>query len=295
MDSIRYITFFLLAVTPGCLLQGYIAEQPTPLQRTAEAVRQAEANMTDNAVIVLPALKEDTLNGVRPPPYVVRAPLLGMATFICSTAAARQIVWHHQNASIHGDVLPPTGKDYSFYRQATSENHSYLHIHRVSRDSGGAVECWLPCGPTQALCHVWTYNFLPELRAQDVFLAPLRNVSTPLPKFSMTCSGRVDCSETGWEAHFIWKYDGRFVAAPYHDLRTIAGHSHTPGLLHSTIDANVSAKLARHTFCASTLTITLSETPSPPSVRVDCWLRPDLHNHRWFVQSAHVHFTSWRQ
>ncbi|XP_055355343.1 uncharacterized protein LOC129600787 [Paramacrobiotus metropolitanus] len=276
----------LLATMSSWLVQRCRAEQQlTALER---AVQEAEANMTAN-VVRLPALPEDV---VRPLSDVVRTRLAGVAMFFCDTAtpeSAQQIIWRHQNATIHADRLPASAKGDSYYRQATSADTSYFFIHRVSRDSGGTVECLLPCDGQ--LCHVRTHNLLPRLRARDAFLAPLRNVSTPLRNFSMTCSGRVDCSRTGWEAHFIWKYDGRFVAAPYHALRILAGNSHTPGLLHSTIHANVSAPGARDTFCASTLTIIMSPAAKPPPARVDCWLRTDIGRHDWFVQSAYVHFT----
>ncbi|XP_055345397.1 uncharacterized protein LOC129593209 isoform X2 [Paramacrobiotus metropolitanus] len=176
------LAIMLSHMVPGCTA-GRQPTESTPLQRTADAVREAEANMTDN-VIILPALEEDIVAGVRPPPYPVRARLESLVTFFCtvgSPALAQRIVWRHQNATIHGDVLPRSLKGH-FYRQATSVDTSYLHIHHVKRDSGGAVECLDPLGPDGEVWRLRTYDLLVTLRAHDAFLAPMRNVSTPLRK-----------------------------------------------------------------------------------------------------------------
>ncbi|XP_055355224.1 uncharacterized protein LOC129600692 [Paramacrobiotus metropolitanus] len=265
-------------VVNGCPLGG---QNPVQRIRTVLEAQLAEDRMT-NHVITLTDLED----AIYPTPDTVSFPVGNWKTFFCEVAKpelAERVVWRHHNATIHGSAVPPSPKGH-YYRQTTIENISYLFIHNVSRGSGGTVECLMPCAGD--LCHLRTYYLQSELRARDIFVPPMRNVSTPLWSSSMTCNGSVDCSQTQPVSLFIWKYDGYFVAAPYSDLLGWP----VPGLLNGSVTFDASTQGAPDPYCASTLTITMREEASPRSARVDCWMRTDVRSREWLAQSAHVHF-----
>ncbi|XP_055355476.1 uncharacterized protein LOC129600866 [Paramacrobiotus metropolitanus] len=296
VDSVHYVySIFLLAVILGHVGQSCPITPPTPLQRAAKAVQQAEAHMTDN-VIILPAFENET-TGEAPPANTVRVPLGDTASLSCNAEPVQRIVWRHHNATIQGvDVVIYSTKGH-YYRLTSSASTSSLLIHNVTREAAGTVECLLTKGDLLAettsgdLSVLRQFELEPKLRPQDVFVAPMRNVSTPLWSFSMTCTGRLDCSRAGTAAHFIWKYDGHFVASPYHYLNTIAGNLRPTGLQLGTITAALSLPGAADPVCYTTLTITMDENTNHRPARVDCWIRTDVRRHEWFVQSAYVHFT----
>ncbi|XP_055356274.1 uncharacterized protein LOC129601479 [Paramacrobiotus metropolitanus] len=293
MPSMHYT--FLLLITlvsaSGCGVYGFIFGGQNPVQRlrAAKMARRAEVRMTNN-IIDLSDL-EDAVQPTQPaPPGTVSVPWGEWKAFFCEVAtpeAAQRIVWRHHNATIHGDAIPHSTKGHE-YGQTTALNTSYLFIYNVSRDSGGTVECFQTNnGDLSALRE---FYLQPEPRASDFFVPTLRDVITSLQHFSMTCTGRnVDCSQTAPQLHFIWKYNGHFVAAPYTAL--LGGH--IPGLRNGTVTFHVSAPGATETFCATTLTISMSEEESlwSPRQRVDCWLRTDVRRGQWFTQSAYVHST----
>ncbi|XP_055355473.1 uncharacterized protein LOC129600863 isoform X2 [Paramacrobiotus metropolitanus] len=295
--SVRYILLLLAMLV---LVRGAVAVRgvdgcpfggPNPVLRwrAVEAAETAEDYQTDR-VINLSAL-EDAEPTLPPVPDTVSVPLGGWETFFCeaaSPAAAQQIVWRHQNATIHGKVLPhsPIGHHYG---QAAAFNNSLLMIHNVQRESGGPVECFRPCHGGGDLCLLRTYHLqpeLPKLRAEDVFIPPMRSVSALNGSFSMTCSGRIDCSRTAPVSLFIWKFDGHFVAAPFPLLLDWD----ISGLLNGSVTFNVSAQGAADPLCASTLTIILKEESAPRKARIDCWLRTEVRQREWFMQKAYVDF-----
>ncbi|XP_055354713.1 uncharacterized protein LOC129600269 [Paramacrobiotus metropolitanus] len=287
-DSMHYsvLLVVMLATVPNCMVFGDSSEpRLTTLQRAALAVQQAEASMTDN-VVILPTFK-NAAAGAFPATHIVRVPLGAVARFSCD-AAAQRILWRHNNATVHDDGIPRSPKGH-YYRPTSSANTSSLLIHNVTREAAGTVECLFPCNGD--LCVLRQFELQLRLRVEDDFTEPMRNVSTPLLSFSMTCSGRVDCSQTGSRAHFIWKFDGRFLVAPYRYLQTIAETSHIPGLRYGRFRDSESERGAAQPICANTLTIGMGKMTSNRTARVDCWMRPDSRNHEWFVQSAYVHFT----
>ncbi|XP_055355989.1 uncharacterized protein LOC129601257 isoform X2 [Paramacrobiotus metropolitanus] len=285
----RILLAGMLATVISRVARGDSAGQPlTTLQRAALAVQQAEANMTDN-VVILPSFK-DAAAGAPPPVNIVRVPLGATATFSCDTASGQSIIWRFHNDTIRGDVAKHSPKGH-YYRLTSNRNTSRFLIHNMTRDAAGTVECLLPCHDDADLCVLRQFELQLQQRAQEVFTEPMRNVSTPLWSFSMTCTGRVDCSQAGYAEHFIWKFDERFLVAPYRYLQTIAGNSHVDGLRSFSISHPVSEDGAADPVCSSTLTIAMAEVVSNWSARVDCWLRTDVRRHEWFVQSAYVHFT----
>ncbi|XP_055345411.1 uncharacterized protein LOC129593219 [Paramacrobiotus metropolitanus] len=279
----RILLAGILTTVPHRVARGGSVGQPlTTVQRAALAVQQAEANMTDN-VVILPSF-----NYASHPANIVRVPLGVTATFSCYSVFAERVIWRHNNITIQGHVTKHSPKGH-YYRLTSSLNTSQLLIHNMTRDAAGSVECLLSCHNDTDLCVLRQFELQLQLRVEDVFTEPMRNVSTPLWSFSMKCSGFVDCSQTGAQAHFIWKFDDRFLTAPYRYLRTIAQKSHVDGLLSTRISYPVTEK--GDPVCSSTLTIRLTEVVSNRSARVDCWLRTDVRRHEWFVQSAYVHFS----
>ncbi|XP_055354786.1 uncharacterized protein LOC129600329 [Paramacrobiotus metropolitanus] len=279
----------MLASRPGCVFNGCPFGGRNPVQRLRAELEasMAEIMMFDN-VLNLSALEDPAqVQPVQPPPGTVRVPVGERATFQCDAdtpASAQRIVWRHHNATIHGDDVPDSPKGH-FYRQMPIRATSNLFIHNVGRDSGGTVECFDPCNGS--LCRLREFYLQPELRARDVFVPPMRDVSTSRWSFSMACSGSVDCSQTPPVAHFIWKYEDYFVAAPYPDLLGFQ----VPGLLNASVTFNVSAPGAIDPVCSSTLAISMREEAEPRSAQVDCWFRTDVRRRDWFTQKAYVHFT----
>ncbi|XP_055354778.1 uncharacterized protein LOC129600319 [Paramacrobiotus metropolitanus] len=267
----------------GCPLSGSNSVQPW---RAALELTLAETIKSDG-VINLSALEDPALAQPEPsPPGTVRVPVGDAATFECDAetgASAQRIVWRHHNATIHDEDVPDSPKGH-FNQQMTIRATSYLFIHNVGRDSGGTVECLDPCNGS--LCRLRGFYLQPQLPARNVFVPPMRDVSTALCSFSMTCSGNVDCSRTQAMLHFIWKFDDYFVAAPYPSL---LGED-IPGLLNGSVTFNVSAQGAADPFCASTLTIAMRAEACPLLARVECWFRPDLRRSEWLAQKAYVYF-----
>ncbi|XP_055354789.1 uncharacterized protein LOC129600333 [Paramacrobiotus metropolitanus] len=148
---------------------------------------------------------------MQPLPDTVTVEVGDRAWFECrvaTSALAQRIVWRHQNTSTRG---------VSNYAPRHFDNAAVLFIREASLDSGGTVECLLPCHGGDDLCVVRTFHLQPtprKLRAKDVFVPPMRSVTVHNGSFSMTCRGRFDCSQTPPVSHFLWKYGyGNYVVA----------------------------------------------------------------------------------
>ncbi|XP_055345412.1 uncharacterized protein LOC129593220 [Paramacrobiotus metropolitanus] len=207
MDTVMYLLMLYLCLLP--LTSGQPVRNAQETLETvdrAAMVEQAEANMTNSVITLLPALPEAVAAEALEQLAIVRAPLGGLASFSCLTGLpelAQEVVWLYHNASFHSDALPQPPPKGHHYQQLSIADTSHFLIRNITAEAAGTVECWLPCGPKPQLCFVQGYDLVPKLRAHDVFTEPMRNVITPLPEFSMTCTGRVDCSRLGPSAHFI--------------------------------------------------------------------------------------------
>ncbi|XP_055355990.1 uncharacterized protein LOC129601258 [Paramacrobiotus metropolitanus] len=171
------------------------------------------------------------------PDAVSRVLVGGFTGFFCdaaTAAVAQRIVWRYHNATLHA-VNAPDSPNGQFYQQFSTANTSFLVIHNVSRDAADTVACFLLCHGGGDLCVLRQFHLQLQLRAQDVFAEPMRDVSTPRWGVSMTCSGRVDCSWTPPASHFTGKYYYYYVAAPYPDL---LGYQ-VPGLFTGSVTFNV--------------------------------------------------------
>ncbi|XP_055347562.1 uncharacterized protein LOC129594789 [Paramacrobiotus metropolitanus] len=295
-----WLIFFNLTVKLYMVGGCQVSRGLSPIEKIAAAVAEAESKMKDG-IIVLPSDPSPQNETEIPKENIIKAAVGATARFSCGPnnpadtgvySELDRMLWRHKSVMIYPNMSSdPNGGSFSYSQTKTGR---FFFIHNVSISSAGKVECGVICrsGATERFCVLEEYQFVPKLRAHDVFRNTMRNISTAFLSFAMPCSTRFSCSESGIELYFIWKMNNYFLLAPkQHYLQLIIKRQDgVPGMSQGEVNIHYSDPAEKDGFCQTTLQMQMRGLTGHPPAHIQCWVRADERSQEWFVQHAYVNF-----
>ncbi|XP_055340695.1 uncharacterized protein LOC129589833 [Paramacrobiotus metropolitanus] len=314
MNKSMVVGFTLFFLVSSSILQfsdACAANSASRLTRTEAAINSVKSDLRAvieecwnytawrlivNAVLMHASAKKNPvrlpeLSRPLPDPKVhVRRPSLDESISLACAARMTQpnnVVWKHNG---HLLTAQQTGGDLQYSRTGGNT----LILHNVTYAAWGKFECLQRCQSDgmESWCPMgehWVFP-KPTTRYHEVFAQRMPRIIVPryMP-FSVTCQLDFPCGPDPLQ-HFIWRYDGVFLAWPAgHYLQQtscIDTHRHT--LMIHTNTSEITGTDGRP-HCASTLTLHVP-WPEHTGSQLECWARSDTTQQLWYVHPTSVQF-----